>query len=123
MNLAEFGQTMHMQEFSRSLPTTPSGLQVNEADQNDKIEKIKIVVAEVENLDSKSGESDVHLLEDTQSQASQEVLSNVGEILARRESLDELIEDLEVDSEIVKKEQFVRKQQINTHQLRTNQME
>ena len=75
---------------------------------------MKIVVPEVENLDSKSGESDVHLLEDTHSNShSVEAASNVGEILARRESLDDLIEDLEIDSEIVKKDQYNRTQQVN----------
>ena len=107
INLAEFGQTMHMQDFSRSVPTTPSGLHEREIEEKDpNIEKIKIVVAE-ENLDanSKSGDSDVHLLED-----SRDSTCNVGQILARRESLDELIEDLEINSDMVKKDQSFLKQ-------------
>ena len=88
---------MHMQEFSRTAPATPNGLAENETVES--IEKIKIVVADLEKFDenSKLGvKSDVHLLEDNS--------SNVGQILARRESLDELIEDLEINSDIVKKD-------------------
>lgn len=84
---------MHMQEFSYSAPSSPNRLVEND----EKVNRMKIE-EEFESFDTntKSGEqSDIQLLDDS---------STVGNILARRESLDELIEDLEINSDIVKQD-------------------
>ena len=92
------GQTMNMQEFSYSAPTSPNRLVEND----EKVNKMKIE-EEYESFDTntKSGDQsaidhDIQLLGDS--------ASAVGNILARRESLDELIEDLEINSDIVKQD-------------------
>jgi len=72
---------------------------VDEIENDEKVERIKIKVADTEHFDINSkqaGNSDIQLLEDS--------TSTIENILTRRESLDDLIEDLQINSDIVKKD-------------------